>query len=68
MDITILQFERSTLNIPIDNNIVILLSSKYKCIYHTVKKVLYSRDDHGWWAWSMKISTLAHLQESFTAT
>ena len=29
---------------------------------------LYSRDDHGWWAWSTKKLTQVHLQESFTAT
>jgi len=32
------------------------------------KIVLYSRDDQGWWTWSTKKSTLAHLQESFMAT
>ena len=34
--------------------------------YSTI--VLYSRDNQGWWAWSTKKSTLAHLQESFMAT
>ena len=34
--------------------------------YSTI--VLYSRDGHWWWAWSMKKSTQAHLQESFKAT
>jgi len=34
--------------------------------YSTI--VLYSRDINGWWVWSTKKSTIAHLQESFTAT
>jgi len=34
--------------------------------YSTI--VLFSRDNQGWWAWSTKKSTLAHLQESFMAT
>ena len=26
---------------------------------------MYSRDVHGWWAWSTKKSILVHFQESF---
>ena len=39
---------------------------KWNISYST--KVLYSRDDQGWWVWFTKKSTLAHLQELFMAT
>ena len=42
------------------------IGSRKLTSYSTI--VLYSRNDQGWWAWSTKKSTLAHLQESFMAT
>jgi len=48
------------------SSINITVQCKSFLSYSTV--VLHSRDNQGWWAWSTKKSTLAHLQESFMAT
>jgi len=40
-----------------DRDVLYTIQSK---LYSTI--VLYSRDDHGWWVWSTKKPTQAHLR------